>query len=693
VLLKLASNSEQGEEMDMKRVLLICTVLFLFLSAGYILAQEGMTKMPARVVYLVGNVDVDSTPDNNIDDFQVAVLEMTLPAGSMVRTGRDGYCELQLHDGSTIKVSHTSVFKIEDISYNKDSGRKRSKFNLLFGKMKAKVSKLTTTDSEFDVRSGTTLAGVRGTTFGLSFDGVESQVLVFEGLVEVESVTRSFEPHRIRKGRVTTVQSDGLLESPTKIPEDIYEEWEEEFSVFTEVPAEAVLLPDDEEKREGVFSIGATFGSLTIDSTYYNRWALLTDYEKGRFSFGLYLPVIYLPGNGFFNVDDWYNHDEWDFTDLNDAFHDLLLKIGYLQYGDSDDVFFFRLGGLEKVSLFQGFIVSDYTNMLFFPQEVSTGVTLNVGGYIAGIDSFVAHVDGTLQTSALRGYVRPFGKRFPLHLGGSVFYDWPKPDSVSWPVGPLGQPTENEDQLPRILIVGLDTGFPVVDRESFSMELHLDAAKIGYQYNQLHPALSGAGVEAGKVEFLKGFGTAAGLGGSVGGRFDYRADYRYISDYYEPGIINYNWDNRRLTYQQELLDVVVAQNDMSYVSEQNHGLYLSAGIRFFDMKLATGISYGSYNRYTGSATDNVEEGQIYLRLEEGLVPNTWGQFSYDRGNNVSTIFEEPFDESTLLNLDLFYRVAPSLTMSLAYKRTFRYDDAGLQWIPIDSFGINTMVRF
>jgi hypothetical protein len=206
----------------------------------------------------------------------------------------------------------------------------------------------------------------------------------------------------------------------------------------------------------------------------------------------------------------------------------------------------------------------------------------------------------------MRGYVRPLGKRFPLHIGGSLFYDWPKPDSASWPVGPLGQPTENEDQLPRIFIVGLDTGFPISKADSFNMELYVDAAKIGYQYNQLQPALAGTGVDAGKIEFLKGFGSAAGLAGTVASRVDYRAEYRYIRDYYEPRIISYNWDNRRLTYQQALLDIILAQNDTNYVSERNHGLFLSVGLRFFDMKLATGLGYGNYSRYTGNVAEKVE---------------------------------------------------------------------------------------
>jgi hypothetical protein len=225
------------------------------------------------------------------------------------------------------------------------------------------------------------------------------------------------------------------------------------------------------------------------------------------------------------------------------------------------------------------------------------------------------------------------------------------------------------------------------------MELYLDAAKIGYQYNQLQPALTGTGVKAGQIEFLKGFGAAAGLSGTVVSRVDYRAEYRYIRDYYEPGIINFNWDNRRLTYQQELLDIILAQSSTSYASEQNHGLYLSAGLGFFDMKLTTGLGYGNYNRYNGISTEKVEEGQLFVRLEEGLVANTWGQISYQRSNNFSTMFRDPFDESTLVNFDVFYRAAPSLTISLGIKRSYRYEDATLRWIPVDSFGITTLVRF
>jgi len=81
-------------------------------------------------------------------------------------------------EGSTIKVSSGSVFQIEGISINRTTGATSQKFSLVFGKVRAKVEKLVTTDSEFNIVSGTALAGVRGTSFGVSFDGIKSQYVL-----------------------------------------------------------------------------------------------------------------------------------------------------------------------------------------------------------------------------------------------------------------------------------------------------------------------------------------------------------------------------------------------------------------------------------------------------------------------------------------------------------------------------------
>jgi len=674
----------------MRKCMLAAITAFLcLLFFGYAFAQDGMQEKPLVITYLAGNVDVDRTPDNDVEDFTIAELEMEVPRGSIVRTGRDAYCELTLHDGSIIRIAPASVFKIDDVSYNEETGRKRGKFNLLFGRVKATVSKLTTSDSEFEVRSGTSLAGVRGTTFGVFFDGEQAQVLVFEGSVSLESITEAFEPVVIKKGNITTVPSDGLAEPVSRISKEMLQEWDEQFRIFSDAAQPyAQEVPEAEKAGRKYLDLAASFGGMTIDNTFYNRWVFYTEYNRNKFGFGIYLPAIFSFEDGFFSFNEWYNYDEWDFTNFQDIIHDLLIKIYYLKYGEYGDPFYVRLGSIDTFNLHYGFIVNDYTNMLFFPQELSSGVVLNADVKYVGLETFAARIDEGLQTSGARAYVRPFAKRFPLYFGGSVFYDWPKPESSSWPAG-----TANENQLPRILIVGADTGLPLFRRDAFTLGLYADIARVGFQYDELHPSLVGMGVQEGKVEFLKGLGTAFGVAGTAVSVVDYRAEYRYIMDYYEPGIINFNWDNRRLTYQQELLTLIQNQTDPMYVSENTGGFYLSAGLKLLKQRLSLGLGYGNYKKHTGVATEAVDQGQFYLVLKEGLIPRTWGDFTYNRDDNVSGVLKDFIDDNTLLDTNLYYRVAPMLILSLNIKRTYQYNDVTGQYDPIDSFRINTIVSF
>ena len=155
---------------------------------------------------------------------------MRLPVGTIIRTGKNGLCEITIPDGSTIKVSPRTVFQIEEFSFDPETGKKKGRFNLIFGRVRAKVSKLVTTDSEFQVKSGTALAGVRGTTFGVFFDGKTAQVVVFEGSINLNSATGAFETLTISEGQVGTVLSDGLAGPIIEIPEELVEEWEQELS-------------------------------------------------------------------------------------------------------------------------------------------------------------------------------------------------------------------------------------------------------------------------------------------------------------------------------------------------------------------------------------------------------------------------------------------------------------------------------
>jgi hypothetical protein len=696
-------------------------VLLCVLSFGYAAAQDGLQGESAVITFLSGNVDVDRTPDNEQDDFTVAELDMELPRGAIVRTGRDAYCELTLRDGSLLKIAPTSVFKIDDLLFDQETDRKRALFNLLFGRVKATFSKLTTEDSDFEIRSGTALAGVRGTTFGVFYDGVQSQVLVFEGSISLESITNVFEPITVRQGRYTTVLSDGLPESVSKIPKELWQEWDEQFKVFQveakvagvdiaaveaaeAEAAEAASAPsapageasakkeeEEEEEKEKQLTFSASVGSVTQEGSFNYRLAFSSEYSRGLFGFGILLPVICQPEDGFFSVDTWENYEEWNFTDWRDAVHDLLLKISYLKYGEEGSPLYVRLGGIERLTLNHHFIVDDYTNMLAFPLRMSSGLTLTSDLNYVGVEAFFARADHGLQTSAVRGYVRPLSRNFPLVIGGSLFYDRPLPDSSLWPVGPSNEKTGNLDQLPHIIIVGFDFGVPLTRGDNFSLLLYGDFGKVGYRYNELHPALADK-VAAGKIQFLEGLGTAFGLSGTVVSIVDYRLEYRFIRDYFEPGLVNYNWDNRRLSYPQELLNLILAQKDPGYADAENAGFHLSGSVKLLEKRLSLGLGYGMYKRYDGMSSQTVDRGGFFVRLEEGPIPNTRADFIYERFDDFGGLFRDFIDENTLLETNLYYRIAPPITLSINYRRSYILKDIG-RYEPLDAFGINTAVSF
>ncbi|MGQ9617168.1 MAG: FecR family protein [Spirochaetota bacterium] len=684
----------------MKKHIIITIAFIIMLSAGMICAQETPAGKLSYISFLVGSVDVDTTPDNQKEDFRLAELDMELPQGTIVRTGKNALCEITLYDGSTIKISSGSVFQIESVTYEAETGKKTGKFKLVFGKVRAKVEKLTTTDSKFEISSGTSLAGIRGTSFGVFFDGLKSQVLVFSDSVYLESLIGAFEPLVINAGQFTTVQPDGLAEPVADIPAEMLEEWEQELEKFTkEVAEEIKKVPEKEEvavkpekkpEKEGwlekFLKLNAYVGTITIGNNVYARWIFTPEITIGKLGLGLYLPAIFSPDVGIFGFKDWENHDEWDFTSFTDGLHDFIIKFYYISWGQLGDPLYFKIGSIDNFFLGHGFIVDNYSNMLYFPEVLTIGMQLNIDAERGGIETMVADFSN-FQLFGARAYLRPMGRSVPLAFGVTGVHDRPKPDSEAWPSS-----TEKEEQLPRIIILGADTELPIIKLEQFSIKLYADAAKLGYIYPELEPSLYTEEVKEGLIQFVKGLGTGVGVMGNITKMFTYRLEYRFIMNYYEPGLINPLWANRRLIYPQELLELIKAQKDPNYENTTSAGWLLKGGMTLFK-KLEFGLGYENYTTTTGTGEEKVNKGSAYVNLDKGLVPKVYGDFSYNRNANLENVLSAPFDENTLLQTNIFYELAPGIAMAVNYKRTFKYNEETGKYDPIDSFGINTVFSF
>ena len=132
------------------------------MSFGFLYAQKDIQKEYAYISFFYGHVDIDVTPDNNIDDFEAAEMHLKLDSGTIINTGENALCEITMPDGSTIRISKCTVFQFEELSIKMQPDKKLQKLKLLFKKIRSKVQKLISNDLEFDIVSGTALAGVRG---------------------------------------------------------------------------------------------------------------------------------------------------------------------------------------------------------------------------------------------------------------------------------------------------------------------------------------------------------------------------------------------------------------------------------------------------------------------------------------------------------------------------------------------------
>lgn len=154
---------------------LMAAVVTLALAAAPVLAQEA-ADWDARLGAVKGDVVVYAAGGDA--DGVSGEEGMPLDAGDRVVTAEGASAEVVLDGGSLITVREGSDFKLDSVA------KKDSAFTLALGSLLAKIQKLG--EQRLSVRTGTAVAAVRGTEFGVEVEGEETHVGVFdEGKVDV----------------------------------------------------------------------------------------------------------------------------------------------------------------------------------------------------------------------------------------------------------------------------------------------------------------------------------------------------------------------------------------------------------------------------------------------------------------------------------------------------------------------------
>lgn len=229
-------------------------LLLLLIPAGLLFSESGT----AVIVYAEGD-GFTLVRDSDSSFFEVAyddVLGMLLYPGDTILTEEDTFLEIQVtSNASLIKIAENTTFAFEHIG-NYGGGT----LNVAYGRIRAKVNKLTN-DDEFSVMGSGTTAGVRGTDFGYDLtygqdisetesNEVITSVYCFEGSVKVEQESKENKDVK----EVFILEDQMVVTSSVKdeaplivydIEQEIEEFWEENKFVYQLIEEPVLVVSED----------------------------------------------------------------------------------------------------------------------------------------------------------------------------------------------------------------------------------------------------------------------------------------------------------------------------------------------------------------------------------------------------------------------------------------------------------------
>ncbi|WCL50917.1 lipoprotein LipL45 [Leptospira sp. GIMC2001] len=145
-------------------------------------ASKGST-ISAVIVFSVGDSKVSHADGTE----ERAQLGASVKTGDTIKTGEKGKVDLQLDNGSSIRIAPSTTLDFAKLAMNA-SGSSETQLALVSGKVFANVNKAKK-DDNFSIVTPTAIAGVRGTSFIVENDAKtnKAKVKVVDGAVAMSS--------------------------------------------------------------------------------------------------------------------------------------------------------------------------------------------------------------------------------------------------------------------------------------------------------------------------------------------------------------------------------------------------------------------------------------------------------------------------------------------------------------------------
>lgn len=707
----------------MKRIILIPILLFVVLAAAWGQA------VPAAVLEYVDDEFELAVFDRN--SFEVNFyLGMTLSPGDRIETAATG-AEIRLQpNGSIIRVAPNTVFVVGSIQ-DRD-GATSTNVAVNQGRVRMVAARVTGRAAQYEVRTPTAVAGVRGTDFGVTVGGdpalgtAVEELFVFEGEVAFQSAVSGQEilvgagqradafAANFAPVAMTTAELAerlGGLEFTTMDPADVPGSEAQQRAIIDTAAAVPVETPPEEQDETGAGDrlferlagiTGLEVGSVTINNETYARVVFQPRIQLGKLAAQFYLPITYR--DNLFDTGTWYRpagNNEWSFGSdqdwsedpleaLRDLGTDLALKIRFLEYGQQDDPFFFKVGNVSNLTIGNGLLMDRYANDADFPTVRRLGFNLGIDRTHWGFESVA---DDLLNPEIMGGrlYFRPAAPVTNAAVGITGLVDIGPARGVAVETTDTTQRQllqDAKDADPLFLNVGMDLTVPVVRRETLRVYLFGEAGgMIPYVREEIN------GVDAGiKTDALVDFenGEIRNFGWQIGTRgrlliLDYLLAFRSFDGTFRPGFYDAGYDRLRATYAAQTIEYLRDPLNDSY-RRTTMGVQGRAGAELLGLvKLSAGYFWPweitSDGDWRGSSDDELVAS---VELMDGLAPfGITAGLQYRRTHFAATLAGwGSYNEATLFdaytNLDGFvaYPLTPQIDLVARVSTAVQRDGAG-----------------
>jgi len=189
-----------------------------------LVAAAAAAQAVGTVATLEGTVEIDRAGTT-----LVAAAGFEVEQGDVVRTGTAGRIRLLLRDDTVVNLGASSTLTLDEQVLGDGATPPQSMLQLLAGKVRVLVSNVyTQPNAEFEVKTPTAVAGVRGTEFVVTHDAAvaATEVIGISGKVEVNgSADLEARGVFVRAREITRVDEDGVPSPPRRLEDELFRQY------------------------------------------------------------------------------------------------------------------------------------------------------------------------------------------------------------------------------------------------------------------------------------------------------------------------------------------------------------------------------------------------------------------------------------------------------------------------------------